>query len=146
MVRHGLPLPDDEAHLAAWHCKACGDAVDVTQASRCERCGHAVLAPSLVDALPFVDALEPQLRGMQPRGPRPHGERLRAGDGYRATTFFRWVFRPLGLDRVEAALGSSEPMPLARTGRNAPIDRFFVVAAAIVVAVLIAIGRALWGR
>ena len=95
MVRHALPLPADDAQLARWSCRGCGDAVDPTRASACERCGHAVVAPSLKDAMPMLDALEPRLRQMRAPGARPMGERLPHADGYRATAFYRHVVRPL---------------------------------------------------
>lgn len=95
MVRHALPLPAGDAKLASWACHGCGDAVDPTQASACGRCGHAVVAPSLQDALPLLAALEPKLRAMRAPGARPMGERLHRAQDYRATAFYRHVVRPL---------------------------------------------------
>jgi hypothetical protein len=95
MVRHALPLPADDARLARWTCRGCGDAVDPTCMSACERCGHAVVAPSLADAMPMLDALEPRLRQMRPPGARPVGERLRQRGDHRATAFYRHIVRPL---------------------------------------------------
>jgi hypothetical protein len=95
MVRHALPLPADDAQLARWACRGCGDAVDPTLASTCGRCGHAVVAPSLKDAMPMLDALEPRLKQMRAPGARPMGERLRRTDDHRATAFYRHIVRPL---------------------------------------------------
>ena len=94
-VRHALPLPEGDARLARWTCRGCGDAVDPTRASACERCGHTVVAPSLKDALPMLDALEPRLKQMRAPGARPMGERLRRGADHRATAFYRHIVRPL---------------------------------------------------
>ena len=95
MVRHALPLPADDAQLARWACRGCGDAVDPTRMSACERCGHAVVAPSLKDAMPMLDALEPRLKQMRAPGARPMGERLGRAGGHRATAFYRHIVRPL---------------------------------------------------
>lgn len=95
MVRHALPLPADDAQLARWTCRGCGDAVDPTCMSACERCGHAVVAPSLEDAMPMLDRVEPRLRQMRAPGARPMGERLRRLDDHRATAFYRHIVRPL---------------------------------------------------
>jgi hypothetical protein len=100
MVRHALALPVDDARHIAWSCRACGDTVDPTRMSACERCGHALLAPSLSDAMPLLDALEPLLRQMQPRGPKPMGERVRQRRGYRSTAFYRYFVQPLLTDPV----------------------------------------------
>ncbi|MDQ6629067.1 MAG: hypothetical protein M3Z29_11600 [Pseudomonadota bacterium] len=118
MVRHGMSLPADAGRPVAWSCKACGSAVDPSRDTRCASCGHGVVAPSLSDAMPLLDILEPQLRALQPRGPRPHGERLRRHDGFRATALFRVLLGPLGwtalarrLDRDTAARTPLEPAP-----------------------------------
>ncbi len=95
MVRHALPLPADDAQLARWACRGCGDAVDPTRMSACERCGHTVVAPSLKDAMPMLEALEPRLQQMRAPGARPMGERLRRPDDHRATAFYRHIVRPL---------------------------------------------------
>ena len=94
-VRHALPLPADDAQLARWPCHGCGDAVDPTRMSACERCGHAVVAPSLADAMPMLDALEPRLKNMRAPGARPMGERLRRLGDHRETAFYRHLVRPL---------------------------------------------------
>lgn len=95
MVRHALPLPADDARLARWSCRGCGDAVDPTRMSACERCGHAVVAPSLADAMPMLAALEPRLKDMRAPGARPLGERLLRQRDPHATAFYRHILRPL---------------------------------------------------
>ncbi|MDP3820571.1 MAG: zf-TFIIB domain-containing protein [Burkholderiales bacterium] len=95
MVRHGLPLPADDASHVSWPCRGCGDALDPTAMTACKRCGHAVLAPSLADAMPLLLALEPRLRSFRAPGARPTGEALRRQRGFRDTAFFRHVLRPL---------------------------------------------------
>ena len=95
MVRHAMPLPEDDAQLARWACRGCGDAVDPTRMSGCERCGHAVVAPSLNDAMPMLAALEPRLKQMRAPGARPAGERLRVAGDHRTTALYRHIVRPL---------------------------------------------------
>lgn len=94
MVRHALPLPADDAQIAHWACRGCGDAIDPTRMSGCERCGHAVVAPSLSDAMPLLAALEPRLKQMRAPGARPMGERLRRLGDHRETALYRHVVRP----------------------------------------------------
>jgi DNA-directed RNA polymerase subunit RPC12/RpoP len=151
MVRHGLPLPPDAAEPVAWACRACGDAVDPTRMTVCPRCGHAVLAPSLVDAVPFFDALEPQLREMRPRAPRPHGERLRERRSFRDTAFYRLVVAPLGhaglareLDFDPGQRSRAKP----RRKRVAPVafDWYRLLGMAILFGMVVAVLRAVWGR
>ncbi|HEX7438482.1 MAG TPA: hypothetical protein VF319_00150 [Caldimonas sp.] len=151
MVRHGLPLPADAAEPAAWACRACGDAVDPTRMTACPRCGHAVLAPSLVDAVPFFDALEPQLREMRPRAPRPHGERLRERRNFRDTAFYRLIVAPLGhaglareLDFDPGRRSHFKPGP-KRTDPGA-FGWHHVLGIAILFGVVVAVLRVLWGR
>lgn len=94
MVRHALPLPADDAQMLRWSCRGCGDTVDPTLNTVCDRCGHAVVAPSLADALPMLAVIEPQLQRMRAPGPQPLGERLRRQRGYGSTAFFRHLVRP----------------------------------------------------
>jgi DNA-directed RNA polymerase subunit RPC12/RpoP len=96
MVRHGLPLPADDANQVSWRCRACGDAVDPSRMTACARCGHTVLAPSLADAMPLLWALEPRLSQFRAPGAQPLGATLRRQRGFRGTAFFRHVVRPLG--------------------------------------------------
>ena len=115
MVRHAMPLPPDDAQLARWSCRGCGDAVDPTRMSACARCGHAVVAPSLADAMPLLTALEPQLRQMRAPGARPMGERLRRAGDHRATAFYRHVVRPLIADSLQT-LDIGWPLVLRAVG------------------------------
>ena len=96
MVRHGLPLPADDASPISWRCRGCGDAVDPTTMTGCARCGHTVLAPSLADAMPLLTALEPRLRSFRAPGAQPMGATLRRQRGFRGTALFRHIVRPLG--------------------------------------------------
>ncbi len=50
------------AALWAWACHGCGAALDPGSQTHCEHCGHAVLAPSLLDLNPLLDKLEAQWR------------------------------------------------------------------------------------
>ena len=97
MVRHGLPLPADDASHVSWPCRGCGDALDPTSMSACGRCGHTVLAPSLNDAMPLLTALEPRLRQFRAPGAQPMGATLRRQSGFRGTALFRHIVQPLGL-------------------------------------------------
>ena len=96
MVRHGLPLPEDEARHVSWRCRSCGDAVDPTTMTACARCGHTVLAPSLDDAMPLLTTLEPRLRQFRAPGAQPMGATLRRQRGFRGTAFFRHMVAPFG--------------------------------------------------
>ena len=96
MVRHGLPLPKDEARHVSWRCRSCGDSVDPSTMTACARCGHTVLAPSLDDALPLLTALEPRLRQFRAPGAQPMGATLRRQRGFRSTAFFRHLVAPFG--------------------------------------------------
>ena len=97
MVRHGLPLPADDASHVSWPCRGCGDALDPTSMTACGRCGHTVLAPSLNDAMPLLTALEPRLRQFRAPGAQPMGATLRRQGGFRGTALFRHIVQPLGL-------------------------------------------------
>jgi Transcription factor zinc-finger len=97
MVRHGMPLPADEATHVRWPCRGCGDAVDPTSMTACVRCGHTVLAPSLADAMPLLTELEPRLRQFRAPGAQPMGATLRRQRGFRGTAFFRHIVQPFGL-------------------------------------------------
>ena len=97
MVRHGLPLPADDASHVSWPCRGCGDALDPTSMTACDRCGHTVLAPSLNDAMPLLTALEPRLRQFRAPGAQPMGATLRRQGGFRGTALFRHIVQPLGL-------------------------------------------------
>ncbi len=97
MVRHGVPLPADDASHVRWPCRGCGDALDPTSMTTCARCGHTVLAPSLSDAMPLLAELEPRLRSFRAPGAQPMGATLRRQRGFRGTAFFRHIVQPFGL-------------------------------------------------
>ena len=114
MVRHGLPLPADDASHVSWSCRACGDAVDPTAMTGCARCGHTVLAPSLSDAMPLLNALEPRLHSFRAPGAQPMGATLRRQRGFRGTAFFRHIARPFGIrDAGDEGLDWREWLPSA---------------------------------
>jgi len=50
----GLPL--------AWACRGCGQALDPSRELACPQCGHAVVAPTLLDIDPLLAAVDARLR------------------------------------------------------------------------------------
>ncbi|MBV8379680.1 MAG: hypothetical protein JO369_02800 [Paucibacter sp.] len=88
--RHAENLPREGQRLA-WACRGCGAPLEPTHGAACEHCGHWVVVPSLVDLRPLLDAVEPALRAMRPRGGLPH-MRSRAGDASE-TALARYVLR-----------------------------------------------------
>ncbi len=52
-----LLSPSDGRPLA-WACRGCGAPMDPVRETRCGRCDHAVVVPSLIDLVPMLDALE----------------------------------------------------------------------------------------
>jgi DNA-directed RNA polymerase subunit RPC12/RpoP len=151
MVRHGLALPEDAGRPIAWACRACGDAVDPTRMTGCERCGHVVVAPSLGDAMPWLDVLEPQLLAMRPRTPRPHGERLRERSDFRGTALHRLVFQWFGYADVARGLDTDPARRETVTRRRQlragePFDWHFVGGLAAVVGTLLGLAWLIWHR
>lgn len=66
------PLRPSPGALWAWACHGCGTALDPSRHSTCPQCGHAVLAPSLLDLTPLLDKLEAEWRAeIAARAPRP---------------------------------------------------------------------------
>ena len=67
--------PQRPAALWAWACHGCGAALDPGRHTACTQCGHAVLAPSLLDLGPLLDKLEAEWRAgiaaRQPPAQRP---------------------------------------------------------------------------
>jgi hypothetical protein len=63
------------AALWAWACHGCGAALDPGRHTSCQQCGHAVLAPSLLDLTPLLDKVEAEWRteiaARKPPAPRP---------------------------------------------------------------------------
>lgn len=97
LSRHGEALPAGAGERLGWPCRGCGAPVDPLQGTRCERCQHPVVVPSVVDLRPLLDAVEPLLRDALPRAARPHGEKLRRLRGdHRATGVHRALRLLLG--------------------------------------------------
>lgn len=63
------------AALWAWACHGCGAALDPGRHTACTQCGHAVLAPSLLDLTPLLNQVEAEWRAeiaaRKPPPPRP---------------------------------------------------------------------------
>lgn len=57
----GASPPPDGVPLA-WACRGCGHALDPSREVACTHCGHAVVAPSLLDIAPLLTAIETRLR------------------------------------------------------------------------------------
>jgi hypothetical protein len=53
------PVPDGVP--LAWSCRGCGHALDPSREVACPQCGHAVVAPSLLDISPLLGAIETRL-------------------------------------------------------------------------------------
>jgi hypothetical protein len=53
----GVPL--------AWPCRGCGRALDPSRETACGSCGHAVVAPSLLDITPLLAAIEHELQAAE---------------------------------------------------------------------------------
>ncbi|HSW26209.1 MAG TPA: zf-TFIIB domain-containing protein [Burkholderiaceae bacterium] len=53
----GVPL--------AWPCRGCGRALDPSVDAACGACGHAVVAPSLLDVTPLLASIEHELRSAE---------------------------------------------------------------------------------
>jgi hypothetical protein len=72
-LMHALtrPLGDDSAsprasgRAAAWHCVACGSALDPARQAQCPACATAAMAPSLPELGPLLDAAEAELQSPQ---------------------------------------------------------------------------------
>jgi len=54
---NGMPL--------AWPCHGCGAALDPSRETACGSCGHAVVAPSLLDLTPLLAGIEHELRSAE---------------------------------------------------------------------------------
>jgi hypothetical protein len=48
-----------------WECRGCGSALDPSREVACASCGHAVVAPSLLDIAPLLTAVEHELRSAE---------------------------------------------------------------------------------
>lgn len=63
------PAPDGVP--LAWSCRGCGQPLDPSRQVACGSCGHAVVAPSLIDLNPLLSAIETRLRQAEVAA-RPH--------------------------------------------------------------------------
>ncbi len=48
-----------------WECRGCGQPLDPSREVACSACGHAVVAPSLIDLTPLLMAVEHELRSAE---------------------------------------------------------------------------------
>lgn len=75
------PTPAPRGRPLAWPCRGCGAALDPSRHAGCPQCGHAVLAPSLLDVTPLLDQVETELRAeiasRTPPAQRPPRRRVR---------------------------------------------------------------------
>jgi hypothetical protein len=102
--RPGEPLPTPDGRLSAWHCAGCGQAIEPTRRSDCDRCGQLVVVPSLLALGPLLDVCEAEWwKHEQAPAPRPPGAR-RAPDAepWRNTSLAR-LLGHLGLRGVPDA-------------------------------------------
>lgn len=70
----GAAPPPDGVPLA-WACRGCGQALDPSREAACRQCGHAVVAPSLLDITPLLTAIETRLRQAEVAA-RPYRRKL----------------------------------------------------------------------
>jgi hypothetical protein len=54
-----------------WECRGCGRPLDPSRDAACTSCGHAVVAPSLLDITPLLAAIEHELRSSE-QAARPY--------------------------------------------------------------------------
>lgn len=59
---HWSDSPAPAGVALAWPCRGCGRPLDPSREAACGSCGHAVVAPSLLDITPLLAALEHELR------------------------------------------------------------------------------------
>ena len=57
------PAPDGVP--MRWECRACGKPLDPSREVACTACGHAVVAPTLLDITPLLMAVEHELRSAE---------------------------------------------------------------------------------
>ena len=61
-VGHWSDSPPPDGVPMRWECRGCGAALDPSREVACLSCGHAVVAPSLLDINPLLAAVEHELR------------------------------------------------------------------------------------
>jgi Zn-finger nucleic acid-binding protein len=59
---HWSDTPPPAGVPLAWPCRGCGRALDPSRQAACASCGHAVVAPSLLDIAPLLASIEHELR------------------------------------------------------------------------------------
>ena len=110
------PVPDGVP--LAWPCRGCGSPLDPSREVACGACGHAVVAPSLLDVTPLLATVEHELN-----------EAARAARPYRRRPPRPLTWRETGLgmlERVWRGLGP-EPEPAARWAVLAAFGALMVI-------------------
>ena len=74
--RDGVPM--------SWPCRGCGAALDPSREVTCGSCGHAVVAPSLLDLTPLLMAVEHELRAAEVAA-RPYRRKAKRPQHWQAT-------------------------------------------------------------
>jgi Zn-finger nucleic acid-binding protein len=100
--RQDEPSPRPEGKPLAWACRGCGAALDPSRQTACPQCGHAVVAPSLLDITPLLDRVEAELRAETASKARPPHQLSRRQRDWRETGLARLLHR-LSLDEAETA-------------------------------------------
>ncbi|HET7526648.1 MAG TPA: hypothetical protein VFK10_11955, partial [Burkholderiaceae bacterium] len=62
---HWSDSPPPEGVPLAWPCRGCGRPLDPSRDASCGSCGHAVVAPSLLDITPLLASIEHELRAAE---------------------------------------------------------------------------------
>ena len=62
---HWSDSPAPSGSPLSWPCRGCGAALDPSREVACATCGHAVVAPSLLDITPLLTAVEHELRSVE---------------------------------------------------------------------------------
>jgi len=75
-VGHWSDTPRPDGVPLSWPCRGCGAALDPSREVACTSCGHAVVAPSLLDINPLLTAVEHELRAAE-QAARPYRKKER---------------------------------------------------------------------
>jgi Zn-finger nucleic acid-binding protein len=62
---HWSASPRPDGVPMRWECRGCGQPLDPSREVACTSCGHAVVAPSLLDVTPLLMAVEHELRAAE---------------------------------------------------------------------------------
>ena len=93
---HG-PSPAPQGRPLGWSCRGCGAALDPSRDTHCPRCGHLVVAPSLLDITPLLDAVQAEFDAAAQAAARarrvPAVPRQRSWRDTQLARLARW-FRP----------------------------------------------------